>query len=236
MYNSDNKRVTWNFSDRTVKVWDLETGIESSSFSGHPNNVVAVKYSTVHQLLFSVSAAYVKVWDLRSGNNCIKTLFSSGQTQAGPIALSTPSRMLQVPVGETTINDLALSLNEQELYTAASDKVRIWDLRKLTYTTRLSTPHTAAVMCLAVAEDGKVIAGSKDHLISLAEPNISGPSVSLAPPHYDGVQCLTTIGSTLFSGALFVAHYWVIYKHVINNLLSLIDLQALEICALNDGI
>lgn len=187
-------------------MWDLETGIERLTLSGHPNNVVAVKYSAVNQLLFSVSSAYVKVWDLRTGNSCIKTLFSSGQAQSGPIALSTPSRMVQVPVGETTINDLALSLDEQELYTASSDKVRIWDLRKLTYTGRLSTPHTAAVMCLTVAEDGRVIAGSKDHLISLAEASVSGSSVSLAPPHYDGVQCLDTIGSTLFSGAFYILY------------------------------
>ncbi|XP_043255529.1 kinesin-like protein KIF21A isoform X2 [Colletes gigas] len=187
--------------DRTVKVWDLRTGIENLTLSGHPNNVVAVKYSQVQNLLFSVSAAYVKVWDLRIGNSCVKTLFSSGQAQSGPIALSTPSRMLQVPVGETTINDLVLSMDEQELYTASSDKVRVWDLRKLTYIGKLSTPHTAAVMCLAVADDGRVIAGSKDHLISLVEPNTSGQSVSLAPPHYDGVQCLTTCDSTLFSGS-----------------------------------
>ncbi|KAG7203017.1 hypothetical protein KM043_010144 [Ampulex compressa] len=187
--------------DRTVKVWDLGTGIENLTLSGHPNNVVAVKYSPLHNLLFSVSAAYVKVWDLRAGNTCVKTLFSSGQAQSGPIALSTPSRTLQVPVGETIINDLALSLDEQELYTAMSDKVRVWDLRKLTYSGRLSTPHTAAVMCLAVADDGQVITGSKDHLISLVEPNASGQSISLAPPHYDGVQCLTTYESTLFSGS-----------------------------------
>ncbi|XP_015597842.1 kinesin-like protein KIF21A isoform X2 [Cephus cinctus] len=187
--------------DRTIKVWDLGTGLESLTLSGHPNNVVAVKYSVVHNLLFSVSAAYVKVWDLRAGNTCVKTLFSSGQAQSGPIALSTPSRTLQLPVGETTINDLALGLDDQELYTASSDKVKVWDLRKLTYTGRLSTPHTAAVMCLAVAEDGRVITGSKDHLISLVAPNASGQSVSLAPPHYDGVQCLATHGSTLFSGS-----------------------------------
>ncbi|XP_043793336.1 kinesin-like protein KIF21A isoform X1 [Apis laboriosa] len=187
--------------DRTVKVWDLGTGIENLTLSGHPNNVVAVKYSPIHNLLFSVSSAYVKVWDLRTGNNCVKTLFSSGQVQSGPIALSTPSRMLQVPVGETTINDLVLSIDEQELYTASSDKVRVWDLRKLTHIGRLSTPHTAAVMCLAVADDGRVITGSKDHLISLVEANASGQSVSLAPPHYDGVQCLTTCDLTLFSGS-----------------------------------
>lgn len=187
--------------DRTVKVWDLTTGLENMTLGGHPNNVVAVKYSAIHNLLFSVSAAYVKVWDLRSGNTCIKTLYSSGQTQSGPIPLSTPSRILQVPVGENTINDLALGLKDQELYTASSDKVRIWDLRKLAYTGRLSTPHTAAVMCLSIAEDGRVIAGSKDHLISLVEPNMSGQSVSLAPPHYDGVECLDTYESTLFSGS-----------------------------------
>jgi len=201
----------------------LETGIESLTLTGHPNNVVAMKYSAIHQLLFSVSAAYVKVWDLRASNNCIKTLFSSGQTQTGPIALSTPSRMLQIPMGETTINDLALSLDEQELYTASSDKVRIWDLRKLSCIGRLSTPHTAAVMCLAVAEDGRVIAGSKDHLISLAEPNISGPSVNLAPPHYDGVQCLTTVGSTLFSGKLHIHYHIHIDRYVIVNLLLIVN-------------
>ncbi|XP_011696601.1 PREDICTED: kinesin-like protein KIF21A isoform X2 [Wasmannia auropunctata] len=223
--------------DRTVKVWDLETGIESLTLSGHPNNVVAVKYSTVHQLLFSVSAAYVKVWDLRTGNNCIKTLFSSGQTQAGPVALSTPSRMLQVPMGETTINDLALSLDEQELYTAASDKVRIWDLRKLAYTARLSTPHTAAVMCLAVAEDGRVIAGSKDHLISLAEPNISGPSVSLAPPHYDGVQCLATIGSTLFSGSrdMCIKRWDLSKMELVQSLNNAHKDWILGLCTINNG-
>ncbi|XP_076284320.1 kinesin-like protein 31E isoform X1 [Lasioglossum baleicum] len=182
--------------DRTVKVWDLRTGIENFSLTGHPNNVVAMKYSPVQNLLFSVSSAYIKVWDLRAGNICIKTLFSSGQAQSGQIALST-----QVPMGETAINDLVLSLDEQELYAAASDKVRVWDLRKLTHVGRLSTPHTAAVMCLAVSNDGRVIAGSKDHLISLVEPNMSGQSVCLAPPHYDGVQCLTECDSTLFSGS-----------------------------------
>jgi WD40 repeat protein len=183
-----------------VKVWDLGTGIESRTLGGHPNNVVAVKYSSVHRLLFSVSAAYVKVWDVRSSNSCIKTLFSSGQAQSGPLTLTTPSRTLQVPVGETTINDLALGLEDRELYTASSDKVRIWELRKLAYVGKLSTPHAAAVMCLGVSEDGRVITGSKDHLISLVEPNMSGQSLSLSPPHYDGVQCLATSGNALFSG------------------------------------
>ncbi|XP_044588252.1 kinesin-like protein KIF21A isoform X6 [Cotesia glomerata] len=187
--------------DRTVKVWDLGTGLENMTLSGHPNNVVAVKYSRLNNLLFSVSAAYVKVWDLRAANSCVKTLFSSGQSQNGSLSHATPSRTLQLPVGENAINDLALSLDEHELYTTSSDKVKTWDLRKLTNTGRFNTPHNAAVMCLAVANDGRIITGSKDHLISLIDKNTSIQAVSLAPPHYDGVECLAPSGSILFSGS-----------------------------------
>lgn len=51
--------------DRSVKVWDLQTGCEIQSVFGHPNNVVVVKYSEESRLGFSVSSAYIRVWDLR---------------------------------------------------------------------------------------------------------------------------------------------------------------------------
>lgn len=64
------------FSDRSVKVWDLECGMEIQSMTGHPNNVEVVRYCESSRLLFSVSSAYVKVWDLReSPSRCIKTLW-----------------------------------------------------------------------------------------------------------------------------------------------------------------
>jgi kinesin family protein 4/21/27 len=48
-----------------VKVWDLQTGHEIQSVFGHPNNVVVVKYNEESRLGFSVSSAYIRVWDLR---------------------------------------------------------------------------------------------------------------------------------------------------------------------------
>ncbi|XP_057334879.1 kinesin-like protein KIF21A isoform X2 [Microplitis mediator] len=223
--------------DRTVKVWDLGTGLENMTLTGHPNNVVAVKYSRLNNLLFSVSAAYVKVWDLRAANSCVKTLFSSGQTQSGSLSHTTPSRTLQLPVGEAAINDLSLSLDEQELYTASSDKVRTWDLRKLTYTGRFSTPHTAAVMCLAVAQDGRIITGSKDHLISLIDRNTSGQAVSLAPPHYDGVECLAPSGSILFSGSrdMCIKRWDLSKMELVQSLNNAHKDWILGLCTINNG-
>lgn len=59
-------------SDRTCKVWNLVTGQEIMSLSGHPNNVVSVRYSS--SLVFTVSTSYIKVWDIRDSAKCIRTL------------------------------------------------------------------------------------------------------------------------------------------------------------------
>lgn len=205
--------------DRTVKVWDLVSGVEIQSLDRHPNNVVAVKYSAETGLVFTASSAYVKVWDVRqSPSRCIKTLSSSGWPASGSQANTVSgSRSLQLPNGETLINDIALSSrNSAVLYAAAGNQVRIWDIRKFSSTGKLSGGHQAAVMCLAVGpapgaaphESGveHVVTGSKDHYVKVFEVRsgangVLTPRFNLDPPHYDGVQCLSMHGSTLVSGS-----------------------------------
>jgi kinesin family protein 4/21/27 len=113
--------------DRTVKVWDLCRKEEVLSLEGHPNNVVCVKYSEPQRLAYTVSSAFIKVWDLRMNpSTCIKTLSSSGLTTNGPVVLSQAAgalRTLAMPPGETAINDIALSPSGYGLFSAAGDKV-----------------------------------------------------------------------------------------------------------------
>ncbi len=203
--------------DRTVKVWDLCRKEEVQTLAGHPNNVNVVKYSESDRLAFSVSAAFIKVWDLRVGpnSNCIKTLSSSGLTTNGPVQLSTANRTLMLPPGESLINDVALSKSGMNLYSAAADKVRIWDLRKFHSVGKLSGGHQAAVMCLETGPAGEsndgsegdyVVTGSKDHYIKVfrvsdGKGGVVTPSMNLEPPHYDGLQNLAVSGHTLFSAS-----------------------------------
>ena len=113
------KRLKMLKTDRTVKVWDLHSGVEIQSLDRHPNNVVAVKYSPETGLVFTASSAYVKVrkcffcfcfshgvgflkyrfvqtlivfqvWDLRqSPSRCIEALSSSGWPASGNQANTT---------------------------------------------------------------------------------------------------------------------------------------------------
>ncbi|XP_055684227.1 kinesin-like protein KIF21A isoform X1 [Lutzomyia longipalpis] len=196
-------------ADRTVKVWDLTTGTSSHCLSAHPGPVIAVEYDSKKHLLFSASAGFIRAWDLRmSTARPVKTLCSSGSTLSG-LAVLNPLQS-----GESSITALCMGASGS-LYTAASDKVRIWDIRQFSCTGKLSGGHQAAVMCVTAWSGPNstdfVATGSKDHYVKVFEvPSSSGlvlPLLHLEPPHYDGVQALTVandgvgVDAELFSGS-----------------------------------
>ncbi|XP_050086472.1 kinesin-like protein KIF21B isoform X2 [Anopheles aquasalis] len=196
-------------ADRTVKVWDLRSSSTPHCLTGHLGPVAAVEYDQTNNLLFSASGAFVKVWDLRNSNvRPIITLCSSGTTLPASASLS------DLVPGECSITALTIGASGK-LYTAASDKVRFWDLRQFACLGRLSGGHQAAVMCLTAWEGPNstdlVATGSKDHYVKVFEVNASGgvvqPLLHLEPPHYDGVQALAVandaigVDAELFSGS-----------------------------------
>ena len=48
--------------DRTVKLWDLNTGEETLSCAGHKRDVVAVRYCPKSQRIFGASQNIIKVY------------------------------------------------------------------------------------------------------------------------------------------------------------------------------
>ncbi|XP_037616162.1 kinesin-like protein KIF21A isoform X1 [Sebastes umbrosus] len=191
--------------DRTCKVWNLVTGQEIMSLADHPSSVVSVRYTS--SLVFTVSTAYIKVWDIRDSAKCIRTLTSSGQVGSGDICSSV--RSLSIPPGESQINQIALNPSGSFLYAAAGNAVRMWDLRKFVSTGKL-TGHLGPVMCLTVDKLGSgqdvVLTGSKDHHIKMfevaegAQGSISS-SQTFEPAHQDGVESLAVHGDVFYSGS-----------------------------------
>uniref|UniRef100_M3ZS13 Kinesin family member 21A n=1 Tax=Xiphophorus maculatus TaxID=8083 RepID=M3ZS13_XIPMA len=191
--------------DRTCKVWNLVTGQEIMSLADHPSSVVSVRYTS--SLVFTVSTAYIKVWDIRDSAKCIRTLTSSGQVGSGDTCSS--ARSLSIPPGESQINQIALNNSGSFLYAAAGNAVRMWDLRKFVSTGKL-TGHLGPVMCLSVEKLGHgqdvVLTGSKDHHIKMFEVTEGaqgsvGSSYTFDPAHQDGVESLAVHRDALYSSA-----------------------------------
>ncbi|KAM3859056.1 kinesin-like protein KIF21A [Diretmus argenteus] len=191
--------------DRTCKVWNLVTGQEIMSLAEHPSSVVSVRYSS--SLVFTVSTAYIKVWDIRDSAKCIRTLTSSGQVSPGDSCSSV--RNLTIPPGESPINQIALNPSGSFLYAAAGNAVRMWDLRKFVSTGKL-TGHLGPIMCLTVDQLGHgqdiVLTGSKDHHVKMFEvaEGVQGSissSHTFDPAHQDGVESLAVHGDIFYSGS-----------------------------------
>ncbi|XP_050791984.1 kinesin-like protein KIF21A isoform X8 [Gopherus flavomarginatus] len=195
--------------DRTCKVWNLVTGQEIMSLGSHPNNVVSVKYCNYTSLVFTISTSYIKVWDIRDSAKCIRTLTSSGQVMSGDGCSGSTNRTVTIPAGENQINQIALNPTGTFLYAASGNAVRMWDLKRFQSTGKL-TGHLGPVMCLTVdrISNGQdlIITGSKDHYIKMFDVTEGAlgtvsPTHNFEPPHYDGIEALTIIGDTLFSGS-----------------------------------
>ena len=109
----------------------------------------------------------MRTWDLRESNiRPIKTLCSSG------VALSGAATLSSIPTGEAPITALKLGTTSGNLYTAASDKVRFWDLRMFSCIGKLTGGHQAAVMCVTTwdgpGNTDYVATGSKDHYVKVS--------------------------------------------------------------------
>ncbi|XP_052410499.1 kinesin-like protein KIF21A isoform X1 [Carassius gibelio] len=190
--------------DRTCKVWNLVTGQEIMSLGDHPSSVVSVRYCS--SLVFTVSTAYVKVWDIRDSAKCVRTLTSSGQVSQGDTC---GSSSVAIPPGENQINQIALNPSGTFLYAASGNTVRMWDLRRFVSTGKL-TGHLGPVMCLTVDQMGKgqdvVITGSKDHTVKMFDV-VEGTQGSISathhfdPSHQDGLEALAIHGNSLFTAA-----------------------------------
>ncbi|XP_037302421.1 kinesin-like protein KIF21B [Manduca sexta] len=191
--------------DRTVRGWDLSLGTEAwRGWCGGAVSALAAGEADGRgegRLLLAAAGGAVRLFDTRS-RTPLTTLWSSG--------VSGPCPSSRGIAGEVAVTALALA-HSHRLYTAAGDKLRLWDLRMLESICKVWSGHAAAVMCLALGmgTNGDLVAtGSKDHYVRTLEmqpQDAGGWEASnrrlLEPPHYDGVQALALCDDVLYSAS-----------------------------------
>jgi WD40 repeat protein len=106
-YSPDGKRIISGSGDKTIKIWDAETGLLIRTISGHGYRIMSAAYSPDgRRIVSSDPMGTVKIWDAENGQE-IRTL--SGH-------------------GTYTVESVAYSPNGQRVMSAANDgTVKIWD-------------------------------------------------------------------------------------------------------------
>lgn len=111
--------------DRTVRVWNLETGIELQCLKGHTCPVRALQFDEVKLITGSMDCT-LKVWDWRRGK-CIRTL--NGHTE-GVVCLNFDSNVLASGSKDSTIKVWNLRTGGAFTLRGHSDwvnAVQLWD-------------------------------------------------------------------------------------------------------------
>jgi WD40 repeat protein len=140
-YSPDGTRLASAGDDKTVRVWDAETGHEKLSLKGHVDLIWGVAYSPDGKRIASAGKDNtVRVWDAKAGQLAFSLKGHAGQARC-----------------------VAFSPDGTRIATASTDTtVRLWDAQtgqeKL-----ILKGHAGPVNCVAFSPDGsRIVSGSGD--------------------------------------------------------------------------
>lgn len=176
----DGKTLASGSSDRTVRLWDLNSGDELAVLSGHEDDVQTLAFSHDGKTLASGSGDYtIKLWDLRTRKETTtlkagawvtflaftpddKTLVSCDHDSIKSWDLSN-GKIHEIKSGGLVADSLAYSGDGKMLAWANPDKsITLWNMDRQESQATLKG-HSGRISCMAFSWDGKMLAsGSGD--------------------------------------------------------------------------
>jgi WD40 repeat protein/serine/threonine protein kinase len=189
-FSPDGKRIVTASEDRTVKVWDAQTGRELRTLKGHAGIVWSVAFSPDGKRLVSSSDdRTAKVWDAATGQGILvlkghtapvfSAVFSpDGKrivTGAGDLYRPGETKLWDAATGQEVltlkghaalVRSVAFSLDGKRIVTGSADgTAKVWVADRVQEVLALKG-HTADVTCTAFSPDGKrLVSGSHDRTV-----------------------------------------------------------------------
>jgi WD40 repeat protein len=169
--------------DKTIKMWDVETGEEICTLKGHQLQVSAVAFSPNGEFLASASFdRTAKLWDLSSGVPQVRYTFTGHARSVLAVAFSPDSSILATAGDDNTIC----------LWNCASGQA-----------VRTISGHSRSVAAVAFSLDGEtLISGSWDSTVKLWQVG-TGEEIATSASHTDAVCALAVspLGAIVASGS-----------------------------------
>ena len=185
-FSPDGKTLASGSDDRTIRVWDVESGKEKAVLTGHSEPVRTVVFSPDGKTLASGAGARsssdrsIRLWDAESGKE-----------------------KAQITGHGDSVMCVRFSPDGKTLASGSWDKtIRLWDMETLKEK-MLFTGNDTAVLSVSFSPDGKTLAsGSWDKIIRVWDTE-SGKEKAQLKGHEGPVPvlCFSPDGKTLASGS-----------------------------------
>ncbi|QDL12402.1 serine/threonine protein kinase [Brasilonema octagenarum UFV-E1] len=177
----DGKTLVSASIDKTIKIWNLQTGELKSTLTGHTDSVNSVAISPDGKTLVSGSwDNTIKIWNLQTGE--LKSTLTGHTYWVVSVAIS--------PDGKTLVSG------------SFDSTIKIWNLQTPELQSTL-TGHTYSVYSVAISPDGKtLVSGSTDSTIKIW--NLQTPELQSTLTGHTNVVTSVAIspdGKTLVSGS-----------------------------------
>jgi RNA polymerase sigma factor (sigma-70 family) len=188
VFSPDGRRTLSSSEDKTVRLWDVETGQELRRFEGHTDRVFSVACSPDGRRALSGSAdGTARLWDLDTGKE-LRQLTGHGGAVVG----------------------VAFSLDGKRALSAGKDQsVRLWDVETGKEVRRFEG-HTDEVWCAVFSPDGKrVLSCGQDRTLRLWDLE-TGKELRRITAHTDSVcnAVFTPDGRRALCGTGDTVHLW----------------------------
>jgi WD40 repeat protein len=169
-------------ADETLKVWDLETGVEVRTLKGHTARVYAVTVTPDSRFIISGSwDNTLKVWDLETGVE-VRTL--KGHTgHVNAVTVTPDSRFAISGAGD---------------FMSVDNTLKVWDL-ETGVEVRTLEGHTYSVKSVTVTPDSRfIISGSSDDTLKVWDLE-TGVEVRTLKGHTGYVNAVTVTSDSRFA-------------------------------------
>jgi hypothetical protein len=178
----DGKSIVSCNADRTIRIWDFQSGIEKCILTGHTSYVESIDISPDGSKLLSGGAdGTFRIWDL----NC-----------AGELSVTNTYDTLN------WVDCVAFSKHGDRFAVGVSDKISIWDASGDRLLLVLKG-HTDTVRSIGFAPDGSwLVSGSDDNTIRIWN-TATGEESAILKGHRDKIKsiCVSPDGSRVASGS-----------------------------------
>ncbi|KAK8062606.1 HET-domain-containing protein [Apiospora hydei] len=181
-FSPDGRQVASASWDKTVKLWDAETGQERQTLEGHSGSVRSVAFSPDGRQVASASSdETVKLWDAETGQErqtleghsgfVWSVAFSPDGRQVASASDDDTVNLWDAETGQErqtleghsgSVNSVAFSPNGRQVASASSDEtVKLWDAETGQERQTLEG-HSGSVRSVAFSPDGRQVASASD--------------------------------------------------------------------------